>query len=345
MPTTTALTAGGLAAVVLLPVLAVAGIASSDPACGRAVATPDANQTWDAGQRRIAAAIVAVGVRKGVPASGQVIALATAMQESALRNLPGGDADSIGVFQQRPSQDWGTPAQLTSVSYQSGKFYDALLAVPGWQAMPLTKAAQAVQHSAYPNAYARWTGPARSLAHQLNPGVPPPDPPDSPPGDCGLPDVAPGGSPRVWPSTSAARTRTGVRDISAAGAVAWALAQLGTRYSYGGDCTGAHSGNPVHECDCSSLVQQAYRAVGIDLPRTTTEQARTGTDVPSADQLRPGDLIFIPGTQGTRQAPDHVGLYIGHGLLVHAPTTGDIVKISTLSSWQPDIVAIRRIHN
>jgi hypothetical protein len=78
------------------------------------------------------------------------------MQESELRNPPGGPDDSIGLFQQRPSQGWGTPAPLADADYAAITFFQALLKVPGWQTMALADAAQAVQKSAFPDAYARW---------------------------------------------------------------------------------------------------------------------------------------------------------------------------------------------
>lgn len=118
---------------------------------------------WDGEQVANAAAILTTGAQLGVPARGWVIAVATAMQESTLRNLPGGDRDSIGLFQQRPSQGWGTPAQLQDPVYAAGKFYTKLLTISGWHTMPLTEAAQAVQVSAYPDAYATWEGPATEL--------------------------------------------------------------------------------------------------------------------------------------------------------------------------------------
>lgn len=126
-------------------------------------------------------------------------------------------------------------------------------------------------------------------------------------------------------------------------AVGWALAQLGTPYTFGGDCTAPHSGVPRRQCDCSSLMQQAYRAAGITIPRTTHYQIHAGTPVPGADALRPGDLILIPGSGGTRTDPGHVGMFIGSGLIVQAPKTGDVVKISQLSGWISQIAAIRRI--
>jgi hypothetical protein len=127
----------------------------------------DAPLTLDAAQLQHASTINAVGLARGVPERARVIALATAWQESALRNLDHGDRDAVGLFQQRHSQGWGTVAQIMDPVYASGKFYDALLQVPGWQQLPLTKAAQAVQYSAFPDAYAKWERDARILAAAL----------------------------------------------------------------------------------------------------------------------------------------------------------------------------------
>ncbi|WP_194820936.1 M23 family metallopeptidase [Micromonospora sp. S-DT3-3-22] len=118
---------------------------------------------WDSDQVGNAAAIVTTGARLAVPVRGWVIAVATAMQESTLRALPGGDRDSVGLFQQRPSQGWGTPAQLRDPVYAAERFFGTLVTISGWQAMPLTDAAQAVQISAYPDAYATWEAPATDL--------------------------------------------------------------------------------------------------------------------------------------------------------------------------------------
>lgn len=112
-----------------------------------------------------AAEIVAVGREMGVPERGQVIAVATAAQESSLRNLDHGDRDSLGAFQQRPSQGWGSADQVRDLRYATRTFYDRLLAVPGWDAMPLTVAAQTVQRSGHPNAYARWEDTATAIVN------------------------------------------------------------------------------------------------------------------------------------------------------------------------------------
>ncbi|TNH29832.1 M23 family metallopeptidase [Micromonospora orduensis] len=122
---------------------------------------------WNAEQVGNAASITAVGMRLGVPLRGWVIAVATAMQESSLINTSGGDRDSVGLFQQRPSQGWGIAEQLHDPQYAATKFYQSLQAVEGWQAMPLTEAAQAVQRSAYPDAYARWEPDAPRIVAAL----------------------------------------------------------------------------------------------------------------------------------------------------------------------------------
>lgn len=118
--------------------------------------------------------IIQVGRQLGVPDYGIVIALATAMQESTLRNLSWGDRDSVGLFQQRPSSGWGTAADLQVPSHAARLFYvgrsgytRGLLDIPGWQGMTLTQAAQAVQISAYPNHYAKWEASAWAWLYEL----------------------------------------------------------------------------------------------------------------------------------------------------------------------------------
>ncbi|MFJ8072938.1 hypothetical protein ACIQ7Q_03060 [Streptomyces sp. NPDC096176] len=114
-----------------------------------------------------AATISAVGTTRGMPERAVTIALATALQESALRNIEHGDRDSLGLFQQRPSQGWGTPEQILDPVYASGKFYDHLAEVPGYSRLPLTVAAQRVQRSGFPQAYAKHEPDATLLAAAL----------------------------------------------------------------------------------------------------------------------------------------------------------------------------------
>jgi murein DD-endopeptidase MepM/ murein hydrolase activator NlpD len=126
-------------------------------------------------QVRIAATIVKVGQDLTVAPRGWVIGVATALQESRLQNLPhlgdANDHDSIGVFQQRPSQGWGTPEQLADPAYQATKFFEKLVAVPGWESMPLTQAAQRVQVSAFPDAYAKHEPLAAKVVDALTGGA------------------------------------------------------------------------------------------------------------------------------------------------------------------------------
>ncbi|HEY0616159.1 MAG TPA: hypothetical protein VGD15_01175 [Kribbella sp.] len=121
----------------------------------------------DLEQAQSAAIIAGVAVRRGLPARAVTIALATAYQESDLRNVNHGDRDSLGLFQQRPSQGWGTAAQIRDPHYAARKFYDALVKVKNYQRLAVTVAADKVQHSAFPNAYADHEGDARVLASAL----------------------------------------------------------------------------------------------------------------------------------------------------------------------------------
>ena len=114
-----------------------------------------------------AATIAGVGTRLGMPDHAVTVALATALQESKLRNLPGGDRDSLGLFQQRPSQGWGTTQQILDPIYAATAFYTSLAARPNWQTLSVTEAAQQVQRSAAPDAYAQWEDTARAAAAAL----------------------------------------------------------------------------------------------------------------------------------------------------------------------------------
>lgn len=123
--------------------------------------------TLDLEQARNATTIAAVGKKMGLPDHAVTVALAAALQESKLYNLAHGDLDSVGLFQQRPSQGWGTTAQILQPDYAATAFYQRLAQLPDWQTMSVTDAAQAVQHSAAPDAYAQWDQPARVLAEAL----------------------------------------------------------------------------------------------------------------------------------------------------------------------------------
>ena len=175
-----------------------------------------------------AALISAIAVQRGLPARAASIALATSMQESKLRNIGHGDQagpDSRGLFQQRPSQGWGTEQEVMDPYHATNAFYDALETIPGYESLPITAAAQQVQRSAYPGAYAQHEGMARAFASALTG--------HTPQGlDCSLrtPDTA--GDPAqlqqrlaaafgAIPATAAGRTVT----VDAQDTQAWAVAQ------------------------------------------------------------------------------------------------------------------------
>ncbi|MCX5435542.1 C40 family peptidase [Streptomyces sp. NBC_00063] len=303
-------------------------------------------------QIRNAKSIQATGVAMKVPARGQIVALATALQESGLRNLDYGDRDSLGLFQQRPSQGWGTATQVRDPVQASTKFYEGLLSVSGWQSMTVTQAAQAVQQSGSPDAYARWFPLATALQRAIVKSLSKESTSvksgsketqdgesDSLLSGCGTGEVGaafgplPAGSvPKGYkiPTDAPKSVRTAVR---------WGLGQLGTPYQWGGECSGPHGQDPMGRCDCSSLMQASYKAGGVSISRTTYTQVKEGKMV-SVDALKPGDLLF---TRGTAEVPEHVGMFIGEGLILQAPHTGDVVKVSTLADWRPDVLAARRI--
>ncbi|SFB53377.1 hypothetical protein SAMN05216266_11725 [Amycolatopsis marina] len=192
----------GLAALILtIPLLIGAGIAGMVSAftggpSGSLICTPDGAPTrtvpgLTAEQLGHAASIVAVGKQMQVPNYGWVIAIATAIQESGLRNLTYGDRDSLGLFQQRPSQGWGTPEQILTPSYAATQFYNHLLTVPNWRHMDLAEAAQAVQRSGFPDRYAAHEHRARQIVGAVA-GV-----------SCANPTGAPGHIRTDWPPEQA----------------------------------------------------------------------------------------------------------------------------------------------
>ncbi|MEY9846390.1 cell wall-associated NlpC family hydrolase [Streptacidiphilus sp. BW17] len=302
--------------------------------------------------------IAATGVAMSIPARGQIVALATALQESGLRNLPYGDRDSLGLFQQRPSQGWGTASEILDPVHASTAFYTALEKVSGWQSMTVTQAAQAVQQSGFPDAYAKWEPLATALQKAIAPLLAPAAgaaPSPSPSGSGGISAAPPsaadgcssggdgsgfgtipaGAAPAGYaiPASSPPQVQTAIR---------WAMGQLGTPYQWGGSCTNSHGVDPMGRCDCSSLMQQAYKAAGVTLTRTTFTQVTEGKPV-SVDALQPGDLVFTAGSDGTAANPGHVGMYMGDGLIINAPHSGAVVSVESLASWRSQIVAVRRV--
>lgn len=122
----------------------------------------------DLEQSRNAAIIAGVATQRGLSPRAVSIALATAFQESDIRNIDYGDRDSIGLFQQRPSQGWGTVQQIMDPHYSTGKFYDALVKVKGWETGDINDVAQAVQRSGVPDGYRKHVERAKLLASALS---------------------------------------------------------------------------------------------------------------------------------------------------------------------------------
>ncbi|MCA1217705.1 hypothetical protein [Streptomyces sp. 8L] len=179
-----------------------------------------------------AATISAVGVTRGMPERAVTIALATAIQESGLHNLHDGDRDSLGLFQQRPSAGWGTQQQVLDPVYASTQFYKRLAKIPGYERLPLTVAAQQVQRSGFPEAYAKHEPDATLLAAAFT-GLAPavlscPAPFDHAPGDPRTvrtaltaafgPKVLPAGSGTDTKHGSVPASASGTTELSASGA-------------------------------------------------------------------------------------------------------------------------------
>ena len=173
----TARTLGCLAVALAIVIAASVGVFSwlrnrglTEPVPGqqRCVATANNRSTVvDLDQAHFASIIAGVSVRRGLPPRAASIAIATAYQETGIRNLDYGDRDSVGLFQQRPSQGWGTKQQLMDPDYAAGKFYDALVKIENWETADVNDVAQQVQRSGYPEAYRDHEADARVLASTL----------------------------------------------------------------------------------------------------------------------------------------------------------------------------------
>ncbi|MGW2562268.1 C40 family peptidase [Streptomyces sp. NPDC001514] len=125
-------------------------------------------------------------------------------------------------------------------------------------------------------------------------------------------------------------------------AVSWALKAKGGWYQWGGSCTNPLGDTAAHRCDCSSLMQQAYAAAGISIPRTTYDQVNIGRRV-DIDKPKPGDLVFNAGSDGSDARPGHVGMYIGDGLVIEAPRTGVQTRVVPYSNWRNSTSATTRV--
>ncbi|MET9162073.1 NlpC/P60 family protein [Streptomyces parvulus] len=290
----------GLAGCLVVPYLLVGGASSAVDGLnleGVACAVLDKSVGGGLGlsteQRANASVIVSVGSQMGVPVRGQVVAIATAMQESGLRNIQHGDRDSVGLFQQRPSQGWGTIAQIMNPRYSSSKFYSRLLAVKNWQNMSVTNAAQAVQRSGFPDAYAKHEGKAVQVVASASEG--------------GVQQIN---------STSGCTPMSIPASHNVGGYVSHALQQVGKPYVWGG--TGPDG------FDCSGLIVWGWRQMGYQLKVRTSQQMHDVSIPIPTGQERSGDLIF---TEFRSDGPAHVLIVVRPGLAVEAPRTGLDVRV------------------
>jgi len=258
---------------------------------------------WSSIQVGNAAIIVAVGQQMHVPPRGWVIAVAVAMQESSLTNTPGGDQDSVGLFQQRPSQGWGTPAQLMDPVYTSTQFYTHLLRVPHWQDLPLTVAAQAVQRSAFPDAYAKHEPDALAVVSNVGSSGSwamaidlEHCPSNCPPILSNSGGPAPGTPPATVPATASADGSCAAGEAVLARAETWLTAWNGGPVPYLSSTDPATWFQGYHR-DCSGYASMALGLPGPGL--NSAGLAARATPIPKTD-LRPGDLLINP-------APDLAG--------------------------------------
>ena len=144
------------------------GLADPVPGQQRCVATAGGRSVvLDLDQAHFTSIIVGLSVKRGLPPRAASIAMATVYQETGIRNLDYGDRDSVGLFQQRPSQGWGTEKQLMNPYYATGKFYDAMVKIDNWRTDDINDVAQKVQRSGHPEAYRDHESDARVLASAL----------------------------------------------------------------------------------------------------------------------------------------------------------------------------------
>ncbi|HEX9338651.1 MAG TPA: C40 family peptidase [Pseudonocardiaceae bacterium] len=256
-------------------------------------------------QQSTVSLIISVGKQRNLPALAWQVAIQAGMQESTLHNLPGGDRDSAGIFQMRPSQGWGTYAQVTDPTYAVNKFFDVLTAIPNWQSDRPGDAAQAVERSAFPLAYNKWESMAAFLVQHVGQV--------SDPTGCGA------GTGNLLPAPT----------VAAATAIAFALSQLGKPYVWG--ATGPNS------FDCSGLMLRAYQSAGINLPRVSADQYHGGALLPVRN-AQPGDLMFLAWDPNDPNTIHHVFMYLGNNQIVEAPFTGESVRRVPMNWNNPQLV-------
>ena len=354
---------GVLAMLIPFLILGAAGGATPHPPsgavlCGAGGALQTINGvTLTAEQMANAQTIVAVTASRHLPSYAALVALTTAYTESTLHNSTAEtDHDSEGLFQQRISIY--TKAVADDPVKATGAFLDRLVTVANWQTLPVGVDAQTVQISKYPDRYP----PNRALGAAITDLLWPvaaaaaagPTPPPARTTDTGTVTV-----PVVACTGDGANPSTGGRGNVVAGsptipaglvisgsraaheAVQYALAQLGKPYLFGAAGPNAY--------DCSGLTMAAWAAAGVPLPHLAAVQTGYGTAEPiDLSHAGSGDLVMIPGSDGTPAAPGHVGMIIGrangHLYLIQAPGWQNLpIETTDTSEWIGHIVDVRHL--
>ncbi|HZS19980.1 MAG TPA: C40 family peptidase [Pseudonocardiaceae bacterium] len=283
--------------------------------CGSVLASTDPHELpsvavrvgdLDPEQRAIAELIIAIGKQRGLPPRAWQIAIQAGMTESRLHNLHYGDRDSLGIFQMRPSQGWGTVAQVTDPVYEINKFYDVLLRVPGWETQRPGDTAQDIERSAFPLRYHQWEPLAVNVISAVG-------------GDVTQYVRASCTTPLPAPSEVAGR------------AIQFALGEVGKPYVWGATGPNAY--------DCSGLMLRAYQAAGITLPRVARQQYWAGAQLP-VRQAQPGDLLFWGYDTSNPDSIHHVAMYLGNGRMVEAANQTVPLRQRAVSFNEPELMPL-----
>ncbi len=326
---------------------------------------------WSPEQRANARVIIEVGQEMRMSDRDIVIALMTAMQESGLRNLKYGSSDSVGLFQQRPSQGWGTVQQVTNPLYASRKFFGALRSVKNRNNMSLAAAAQTVQKSAFPMAYAKWENAGRSLMNDMGykGGLPfPLQRPQMDLDDDGLLDdsqpfdpmgLVQGTGTETPMESDIAPVATGVGDATKGVVLPARKVPVDRELTPGQDdgfpALTALAGGGARE----RMIEAAMKYIGLPYVWGGGHGAKPGVSkggldcsglvrialaaggvttaqMVAAQQMRLGKQTSIdklqPGDLVARPSGSHIALYIGNGKMIEAPYTGAKVRITPVRS-------------
>jgi cell wall-associated NlpC family hydrolase len=259
------------------------------------------------------------GLSSGSPLAAR-IAVMTAYTESGLNDLgPMPDNNgSLGLFQQRASQGWGTSAEEEDPTAATAMFVEGLLALPGWSTISPWLAAQQVQRSAFAdgsNYQANWAIAGTLVDQVLELG----------PADCGALGGAVPAGPAGRHGLPAGYQLPDDADPAETAAIGYALDQLGKPYVWGAAGPAAF--------DCSGLTMMAWAAAGYSLAHFTGDQLHEGSPLADLSAISPGDLVLVPGSDGTLASPGHVGIFIGKGLVESAVDPAHGVMVQTWSNF------------